>query len=339
MWDCLLQASDFLVTTLERMDQPFEASSFLLSDHTRVSVLAQGIIQFEPLDSESSSDFLLSCGIHGNETAPIELMQEVVCALLTQEIQVKHRVQCQFGNLPAIKKQQRFIDYNLNRLFSGDHDQKSFEVQRALELKACTKAFFADNSREHFHFDLHTSIRDSHYEKFAVLPFLHQQNYDARLLSFLHESEVKAVLLANKPAPTYSYFSSSLGALSMTIELGKVMPFGQNDLTLLAPFKSALIDKITTSDFIVNTCACNDLDIYQVSREIYREHDNFCLNFSDDIKNFTTFQKNDVLAYQDNEVICVENSQEAIAFPNASVPIGDRALLTLVKANIANQVS
>ena len=53
----------------------------------------------------------------------------------------KHRVQCQFGNLPAIKKQQRFIDYNLNRLFSGDHDQKSFEVQRASELKACTKTF------------------------------------------------------------------------------------------------------------------------------------------------------------------------------------------------------
>ncbi|EGD06020.1 succinylglutamate desuccinylase, partial [Burkholderia sp. TJI49] len=82
-----------------------------------------------------------------------------------------------------------------------------------------------------WHVDMHTAIRASVFEQFALLPHTGAPPSRA-MVEWLGDARIAAVLLHTAKGNTYSHFTAEqCGALACTLELGKVRPFGQNDLT------------------------------------------------------------------------------------------------------------
>jgi succinylglutamate desuccinylase len=74
------------------------------------------------------------------------------------------------------------------------------------------------------------------------------------------------------------------------------------------------------------------VNLYKVSRSINKHFDDFEFSFAGDAENFSAFTLGAVLATEGGKAITVEQPQEAIVFPNANVPIGQRTVLCLVPA-------
>jgi succinylglutamate desuccinylase len=342
------QRTEFLHHSRTAPEQFTHTQEWWLPNQTQVVVHAAGIIEFIPSEYEKGkgSHVLYSCGVHGNETAPIEICNDLVEALLAQTVTLTVRLMVQFANLPAMDIAQRFISENMNRLFCGAHEpQHNAERVRAAQLEQLTIAFFAqaDDPSICYHYDLHTAIKDSAYPRFAVYPFLHDKAYSKAQLLWLAKAGIQAVLFSESPTTTYSYFSSlQCSVHSFTVELGKVKPFGQNDIADFAQARTALFDLVSVdSSHVTDSSLQGATDpslpvLFRIKQMILRHAEDFKFHFSDDTPNFTAFNQGDVLASEYDEYgallqsySCVQDA-EAIVFPNANVTLGQRALLTVV---------
>ncbi|BDM64154.1 succinylglutamate desuccinylase [Shewanella sp. NFH-SH190041] len=345
MLKTLMASKDFLALTLACPDGFEQPESMILAGHTRISIEATGILRIEPLAEDNGKDIILSSGVHGNETAPIELCNSLIRRILNEDIRVKHRVLFLFGNPPAIFNGTRIVDENLNRLFSGEHSQApgliNPERHRAKLLEQHVEAFYLSApggdatdspiARQRLHYDLHTAIRGATYDKFAIYPFRHGRPYRRDQLCFLHSAGVNCVLFHHEPTTTFSYFSANeFGADAFTIELGKVFPMGQNDMSRFAAMDRQLTRLITDDALHLPEYDPSQFHLFRVSRSVVKQHDEFSFTFANDVKNFTAFARGSVLGYDGENPIVVEAEQEAIVFPNAKVPIGQRTLLCLV---------
>lgn len=336
----LLSGSSFLQLSISSPEKFTKPSAFLLGNGVEISVLGPGIIQCSP-KHESVKSLVLSCGVHGNETAPIELCENWLAQILSGTIVPAIRCLLIFGNLDAIEAQTRFIDENLNRLFTDSHSghaSGSLEASRAIELMEQVDRFFkgAKSGSHCFHYDLHTAIRDSQFEKFAVFPYL-GENTKRKLedLAELKKMDVTTVLLSDRPTGTFSYYSSAKhGAQAFTIELGKVRPFGENDLSRLKQVDNAVRELIENRDSTDEILAESDFNLFRVNQTIIKTDPSFTLDFADDIANFTTFKRNTRLAFQDDADFKTQCDDEAIVFPNANVALGQRAILTVIKSGL-----
>jgi len=345
----------FLQRSRNAKSLPYE--TFTIGAHTKVTVHCAGVIEFSPMqpldnfghnennDKDSNGDKLslksviYSCGVHGNETAPIEICDALVTEILNESIIVKHRLMVQFANLPAMDIGQRFVSENMNRLFNGAHatsSENSVEAPRAALLEKLTLDFFVRGpaQAQRYHYDLHTAIRAAKYPRFVVYPYLHGRPYNQEQISWLAGAGIQAILLSESPTTTYSYYSSNVcQAHAFTVELGKVKPFGKNNMQEFTQAKDFLFNLATTVDYKAPPVSIPVL--YKIKQSIMRNFKNFTLHFSDDTPNFTTFKQGSVLAseYEDTKSESVEYTvqldEEAIVFPNADVALGQRALLTL----------
>jgi succinylglutamate desuccinylase len=301
---------------------------------------AEGIIEFTP-HTEGHNAIVLSCGVHGNETAPIEILDELVQDLLNEKRSCQHPVLILFGNLPAMDIAERFVEENMNRLFSGAHSEApgliNDERRRAKQLETHVAQFYRSHPQatQRLHYDLHTAIRASKNEKFAVYPLLHDRLHSHSQLSFLAACGVKTILLSESPTTTFSYFSSTqFNAHAFTVELGKVRPFGQNDMSRFEDAKTAIIGLVTQSGYSAPAVDLADLLIYRVNQVVNRQQQDFELHFDDETANFNDYSKGTLLASETGREYVAEYDGEAIVFPNAQVAIGQRALLTVVPTEL-----
>ena len=350
----LQKTGDFLSLTRQHEWSLPESFSFTVKhqiNHTtsKVTVLDTGLITFEPVERPTSKDIILSSGVHGNETAPIEICAKLVQQLILGELELAERVLFIFGNPAAMNIAERFVEENMNRLFSGGHsiDQGAGaglinkERHRALLLENTVRDFYLagaelSDSRRRYHYDLHTAIRGAKYDKFAVYPHTHGKTRKTEQLQFLNACGVNTILLSNAPTTTFSYFSAhQFDADAFTVELGKVKPFGENDMSQFAQVQSTLEKFISGQSLNYPAYDENGFNIFVISQIINRTAENFRLNFSDDVENFTDFPIDYVLAYDGENEIKVKQHGEAIIFPNAQVSIGQRALLTVVPTSLA----
>lgn len=338
----LIEQGNFLALSRTQPELFSTPHQFDLENNTHVNISDAGIIAFSPENSvaHATKHIVLSCGVHGNETAPIEICDELVRKILTGEITLAHRVLFLFGNLPAMDIAERFVEENMNRLFSGAHSAgegcNNSERRRAKVLEEAVNNFFSKAQADEgkYHYDLHTAIRASKNEKFAVYPYLHERNHSEGQLAFLAACGVKTILLSENPTTTFSYFSSHYHqAHAFTVELGKVQPFGHNDMSRFAEAKDAITRLITQETFAPEV-DMSSLDIYRVNQVINKHQEDFKLHFDDDTPNFTDFKKGTVLASETGENYVAEQDGEAIVFPNAKVAIGQRAMLTVVPTEL-----
>ncbi|CAG9296501.1 succinylglutamate desuccinylase [Celerinatantimonas diazotrophica] len=281
---------------------------------------------------------VLSAGIHGNETAPIEWLNQLLDDLLKGTLRTHHPLLLLFGHPNAMIAAKRELEFNLNRLFCGAwHQGNSLEHQRAAQLAGWMSDFYERFALERLHYDLHTAIRGSVHEKFAVAPYIPQRPHNLSQLAFLQHCDVNCVLFYHQSTQTFSYHSASVhDAQSFTVELGQVKPFGHNDLSRLRALDSAIRRLVTHVRVDWGTVRYQQCHWYQVTEEIIRQDENLEFNFADDLANFTLFEEGELLATQGGGLIRVKDGPKAVVFPNAKVAIGQRAAI-LVKAMSRSQ--
>lgn len=307
-----------------------------MSDGTGLKWLGEGILEITPPNGQRHNlDLLLSAGLHGNETAPIELLDRLVKAIAGGELRVRNRVLMVFGNPEAIRQGGRFVDEDINRLFSASESpNQSREALRANLLKKIAAAFFASDTRSKLHYDLHTAIRGSKIEQFALYPWSEGRIPSPLELRRLSHCGIEAVLLQRKVGITFSsYTYNSLGAESLTIELGKARPFGQNqslDLSVVESVIRSLVDGTYSDAPEVET----SLKVFEVSREIIKRSDQFRLHLEDSVENFTHVPVGCLLAEDvDGAQWVIDEDNACIIFPNPKVKNGLRAGLIIVSSS------
>ncbi|UYG07054.1 succinylglutamate desuccinylase [Halomonas sp. M4R1S46] len=294
----------------------------------RYRIPAPGLLELIPSAPAADAPALvLSVGIHGNETAPIELLGELLAHLEAGQLTLATPVLVILGNPAAIRAGERFVATNLNRLFRRGLDAAGDEPDRARTLMGAVDAFFAEHGdRPRLHYDLHTAIRDSQYPRFAVEPHAEAITTPEQW-QWLAGAGIQAVLHQHCHSWTFSHYSKHYhGAQAFTLELGRARPFGENDLAPLAPMGRLLAALLEGRSPATRPAAA--MAFFRVEHELERASRDFRLCFADDTPNFTEFAPGTLLAEDAEAGPCrVGETPLRVVFPNARVEIGARAAL------------
>jgi succinylglutamate desuccinylase len=320
-----LAAADFGV-----LAQRFSGAGFA------VALPAPGVLQIRLPGTAGRRRVLLSVGVHGDETAPIEVLAHVLDGLSLQPAQLGVDLMVCVGNLAAIQAGRRYIGADLNRMFRLDRGvlTDAAEAARADVLSAATRDFFNDASTEaqpeampasRWHLDLHTAIRPSKYPTFAIVPELIASAAKAGLTDWLGQAGVEAIVMNPTSAGTYSHFSAQhCCCASATVELGRVGVLGQNDLSLFASVALALEGLLTGAD---SAESAKSPQVFTVAQQIIKRSDAFSMAFGADTPNFTALPAGSIIATDGATIYRVGAALEMVVFPNPDVRIGLRAAL------------
>ena len=274
---------------------------------------------------------LVSVGVHGDETGPIEMVAWLVEALSrTPEALAVDLMLC-VGNIDAIRSAKRFIDADLNRMFRAERGSLAgtFEAARADVLIDVTRAFFEGSGPQRWHLDLHTAIRPSHYPMFAIVPELIEDRARDTLIAWMGEAGIQAIIMNPASAGTYSYFTSEhLGAAGSTVELGRVGTLGQNDLSQFTDASKALARLLRGQPAGEAKAAPH---VFATARSIMKLSDAFSMRVGRETWNFTSMKRGEVIASDGDTVYTVEHDEELVVFPNPDVRVGLRAGIMVVR--------
>jgi succinylglutamate desuccinylase len=296
-----------------------------------VALPAPGIVTIKAPAGAARASVLVSVGVHGDETGPIEMLAQVLDALSRQPSALAVDLMVCVGNIDAIAAGKRFIDADLNRMFRAQRGALAgaAEAARADAMIAATTVFFGGAGPVRWHLDLHTAIRASVYPTFAVVPDLVADEPKAALVGWLGHAAIGAIIMNPQSAGTYSYYCAEHhGAAASTVELGRVGTLGQNDLRLFAHAATALDGLLRGAPSAAPKAAPH---IFKVAQEIIKLSDDFSMAFGRETHNFTTLKAGAVIATDGATVYRVQHAEELVVFPNPDVRAGLRAGLMVVR--------
>lgn len=344
MTRCRTQAAALHAALQTALSGDAAEAAFAVGDG-RGRLRAPGVIELLPDHPQpGAAATVVSAGIHGDETAPIELLLALARRLDGGRVRLAAPVLLIIGHPAAIRAGRRYLGTNLNRLFRRqhgtpytDHPPDHPEASRAAELMSAVDDFWIRHGRPcdyaaetsvgiPLHLDLHTAIRASRYPRFAVEP-LTDTPTPAALWPALSAAGIQAVLQQQQHSWTFSHYSRhEHGVAAFTLELGRVAPFGANDLRLLMPM-GGLLDA-RCSGRPPATAPVGQMTYFRVDRELLRGHGAFSLTFPADVPNFTRFESGQTIAF-DAELgdTVVRDGPLYVVFPNAQVEPGARAVL------------
>lgn len=281
-------------------------------------------------DAERPS-VLVSVGVHGDETGPIEMVAWLVEALSRTPDALAVDLMLCVGHIDAIRLGKRFVDADLNRMFRLERGSLAgtFEAARADVLIEVTRAFFEGSGPQRWHLDLHTAIRPSHYPMFAIVPELIGDSAREALIGWMGEAGIQAIIMNPASAGTYSYFTAEhLGAAGTTVELGRVGTLGQNDLSQFADASRA-IERLLRGQ--PPQAASTRPQVFATAQSIMKLSDAFSMRVGRETWNFTPMQQGEVIASDGDTVYTVKHEQELVVFPNPDVRVGLRAGIMVVR--------
>tara|TARA_B100000575_G_C23051344_1_gene605203 strand:+ start:137 stop:1150 length:1014 start_codon:yes stop_codon:yes gene_type:complete len=326
---------DIIGHTIASANESIQARHSTLVDGAEVTLLDCGVIRFEP-NTACKRSLVISCGVHGDETAPIEIVSKLVSDVLSEELNGAARVMFILANPWAMTANKRFVDLNMNRLFCGQwqhEDLRLKEVKRAAKLEAYVANFFAEEPVtvvQRLHYDCHTAIRASVRERFAVYPYVPNRVLPEQQQAFLESAEINTVVLQQQSANTFSSFTSvKQNAQSFTLELGKVMPFGANNLARFSGIDMLLRDLISGAD--LPTSPKHGIEQYVVHHTLEKSSEGWEFFVSDDVPNFSEYAPGSRITRDGSAEYLVGDEPEYIVFPNPRVGVGERAGLMLRK--------
>lgn len=295
--------------------------------------LGEGLLELQP-EVPGGRCVVLSAAVHGDETAPVEVLDALVDDLQHGRLPLAARLFVMFGNPAAMRAGCRYVDEDLNRLFAGRRQgrEDSAEAARAAVIERALADFIgrAGSAPPVLHLDLHTAIRGSRFERFGLLPWQATRRYDPGLLDWLAGCELEALLLNHAPAGTFAYHSSdAFGAASCTLELGQVRPLGRNDLSRFAGIDRALRALVSGRPLAGPRQRPR---VFRVVGELAKQSEAFELLVDDAVENFTPYPRGAVIARDGAYRYVVTHDEERIVFPNRSVKPGLRAGMMVVEA-------
>ncbi len=328
------------------LTRPISNSLEISVNNATATLLDSGVLLIEPNTlTQPSKDIIISSGIHGNETAPIEIVNQLATDIIQGNAEVKHRTLLIIGNPVSMNISKRFAVENLNRLFCGQYKaiNNCYEKERAEKLEGYVSDFFThqkssfayDKTVTTYHYDLHTAIRESKYEKFAIYPYQGDKPWDKEQLAFMQSCGIKTILFGHAPSGTFSYFSSAnFKAHAFTVELGKVKPFGENNMASFKAISDNLAALIANQPIALEAFDNNNFNLFKVLGDITKFTDDFKLHVSDTVSNFTAYPANTLLA-EDEQNYRTSQENECIVFPNANIGNGQRAALMVIPTELS----
>lgn len=276
---------------------------------------------------------IISCGIHGNETGPIDCAEQLRAKLKSENIPCERPILFIYANLEAIKIKKRYLDFNMNRLFNLPNKPSrnlmlSGEYQRSIVLENMCKRFAKLNPNGFMHLDLHSTIKPSIHNNFILQPIT-SRRYALGWSSLVEAAQITAWVQQTKHSNTFSQFTHDVfNAESVTLEYGDLK--SENHAYLF----QALINLITRKELNSRSIV---LKHYQVETEIIKQSDSFRFVIDESKPNFFNIQK--------AETICIDAIQKNVAkqnlyslFLNSRVPVGQRAGLALTELNNAEGI-
>ncbi|MBF7682661.1 succinylglutamate desuccinylase [Acinetobacter sp. B5B] len=297
--------------------------------HFHWSCWDEGVVCCIPKKPYTSS-VVISAGIHGNETAPIELLFKIYDDLIQEQLSLNVAVLFILGHPQAIRQGVRYIDYDMNRMFCGAYQSlnQNIETARAKALeKYCIDFYQISPKSQRYHYDLHTAIREAVFPTFAMLPY-QTHAYDRLLLQQLNCAELDALVYHHCAGVTFSHFTmQACQAHSVTLELGKANPFGENDLVQFEAI-DVVLRAILTQQRLPKRRK-DSIKQFVVQQAIIKKTDEFRLNLTADAANFSQFKAGDWIAQSSEQDIVYAMQESYILFPNPNVAIGLRAGLLL----------
>ena len=166
----------FIQLAKEKFDTKF-TNWVRLPNQVKLRMLDTGVLEVKPAES-SDHAMIISCGIHGNETAPIEIVSNQISQLVTGALEPKCNLLYILGNPESMKIADRFVEINMNRLFAGAYNsydktnENSYELERAARIEYLVSGFYEEYQQaSKTHLDLHTAIKPSYHKTFAIRPF------------------------------------------------------------------------------------------------------------------------------------------------------------------------
>ena len=308
--------------------QRFEQAGFVVAEP------ASGVLTVKAASADPArASVLVSVGVHGDETGPIEMVAYLVEALSRTPQALAVDLMLCVGNIDAIRSARRFVDADLNRMFRAERGAlaATSEAARADVLIAATRAFFEGSGPRRWHFDLHTAIRPSHYPMFAIVPELIEDGARRGLIDWLGEAGIGAVIMNPASAGTYSYFTCEhLGAAGSTVELGRVGTLGQNDLSQFSAAANALERLLRGQPAPAATSAPH---VFATAQSITKQSDAFSMRVGRETWNFTPMKRGEVIAEDGDTVYTVKHDEELVVFPNPDVRVGLRAGIMVVRTS------
>jgi succinylglutamate desuccinylase len=311
-----------------------------------VGLPAKGVLTVKAAQHDPArASVLVSVGVHGDETGPIEMVAHALDALARAPEALQVDLMLCVGSIDAIAVGKRFIDADLNRMFRDGRGDLAgtFEAARADAIIAATRDFYegsgparwprdqhTPNRAARWHLDLHTAIRASRYPKFAIVPQLIEVQARERLVDWLGQAGIEAVIMNPASAGTYSWWTAERhGAAASTVELGRIGTLGQNDLSQFADAARAL-------DALLRGQPAREGKkplVFDTAQSITKLSDAFTMSVKRDTENFTPLKKGEVIATDGDTVYTVQHDEELVVFPNPDVRVGLRAGIMVVKVD------
>lgn len=322
----------FVYTSLHHLTWPQQ--TFTIENGLVLKFYHRGMLSITPANAKKEMGAtVISVGIHGDETGPIELVDKLVTQILNGDVTLSHQCLFIFAHPDATLKKARFIEQNLNQMFEmAAMPTRGLESEIAAKIKDVVELFFErSHTQNRWHLDLHCSSRPSQYPVFAIRPFTRHQaeSDDQALMAFARHANIQAFLRCQHPNFTFAWFTGEyFQAKSLTIELGQLRALGENDLSEFGHFLSGMHTLLgrTALQHFPDTQQ-SPMAVYNVLKEIRKQSADLVFTAKQAVINFEPLYLNQEYAIQGGLPMVCESGRHALVFANDKVAVGQRAAL------------
>jgi succinylglutamate desuccinylase len=306
-------------------------SSRRLSLPDGIKQISDGILEYGGGDYEVGAQrILVSGGIHGNEVAGVEIINEIVEQIINQRLQIRGRVLFVLGNGKALAMNKRETEpkANMNRMFGRilqffiDRGlTTSYEFGRVKQIEDAVRRF-----EPTWHFDIHQTIEPS--DPFAITQLRNTKGiatYDYNVEAFLAEAKINKVVYRPTNTISSGVFSEftgvNFGTKAMTLEIGQI---GKTSPIVYQAVRDAILRVlIDGAEVFEDVEDNNSIEAYKIVDEVIKRNSSFRF-YRDGLKNFDSFKAGQAICF-DGQRDVVLKEPVGLLFPNDKVHPGERA--------------